>query len=65
MNQETVIKMVETSSYNTQLIEGADFKYYVRQECFKTGNVSWTHPINDYNTATYLFDLRLNDISKH
>ncbi len=65
MNHDMVIKMIETSKYNVKLIEGTDSKYYVRYEDLYTEKVTWTQPISDYNAASYLFDLRLNDLSKH
>jgi hypothetical protein len=62
MNNDKVIKALNTSKYSIELVETPSHMYVVQYEAKRYGERQYSEPVNDYNTASFLFDLKIEEL---
>lgn len=62
METDKLIKALTTSRYKVELIETDNAQYIVQYEAKRYGERQYSEPVNDYNTASFLFDLKVDEL---
>lgn len=61
MNDQ-LIKSINTNRYNIELFQTNNDKYIIKYENNKFHGVNYSELINDYKIASYLFDLKIEEL---
>jgi hypothetical protein len=61
MEQTKLIKSITTKRYTIELTEKNDGMYYIYYDGKNMKHARLSEAIKDFNTATYLFDLKLRE----
>jgi hypothetical protein len=59
------IKAIYQKRFTVELVEATDGKYVIVYYNNSTEGVNYSESIRDYNTASYLFDLKMDELSGH
>ncbi len=56
------IKAFSNNRFNVELIQASDDVYTIKYENFKFGEPVYSENITDFNTASFLFDLKIEEL---
>jgi len=62
---EKTIKAIYHSRFTVEIIEESRGKYVIVYYNGTTQGVNYSEAISDYRTASYLFDLKVDELSGH
>jgi hypothetical protein len=62
MTEATLVKSVGNRRFDIDLLQVDSGKFYIRYTNSETGASDFSEAINDYGTATYMFDLKLMEL---
>ncbi len=62
MENDKLIKAISTSKYTVELIETPSSQYIVQFEAKRYGERQYSEPVTDYKTASFLFDLKVDEL---
>lgn len=62
MITDKLLKAINTSKFKIELVETEDNKFIVQYESNRFGERKQSEPVNDYNTASFIFDLKVEEL---
>jgi len=62
---EKTIKAIYMTRYTVELVEASSGDYVVVHYNGSTQGINYSEAIKDYNMASYLFDLKVDELSGH